>query len=138
MTRKKRVLWVEDELGTIKGTVRSARRRNFDISLVETTDEATSLLKKEKFDLMIVDFRIPKVSGAPPIKGEGINFIEQVLKNSKNREVFKERILLLTAQLASYRKESDLSSVDFFKVMEKPGSHLKVLDWIKKAGQKFE
>jgi len=138
MTEKKRILWVEDEVGTIKGTVRSARRRDCDVMIAESTAEAVNLLKDEEFDLLIVDFRIPKDSGSIPIKGEGINLIKSVLNQCKNKEYLKKRVLLLTAQLASYRKESLLGSDDCFEVMEKPGSHLKVLNWIKKAGNRVE
>lgn len=135
---KKSILWVEDEIGTIKGTVRSARRHNFEVKIAESTEEATKNLQDDKFDILIVDFRVPKIKGEPPIKGEGVDFIKKVLAQCRNKENLQKKILLLTAQLASYKKEMILDSEINFEVMEKPGSHLRVIDWIKRIGEAVE
>lgn len=138
MSGKVKVLWVEDEFGTIKGTVRSARRKNFDVHIAETTEDAVRLLKRDKFDLLIVDFRIPAEPKQPPIKGEGLRLIKRILDNCVDREKLQKRILLLTAQSATYRKDSDFEVSTWFDVMEKPGSHLKVISWMERMGSRVE
>lgn len=138
MTSEIRVLWLEDQVGTIKGTMRSARRHDFEVVLVSNSKDAVYALKQDKFHLMIVDYQIPSEANLPAIKGEGLTFIRDVLDNEIGLSDLRNRILLLTAQLASYRKAVEIREDDDFEVMEKPGSHLKVLKWMETVARNCE
>lgn len=58
-----RVLIVDDEQGILKLCERLLERANFDVESTTDPAEGVSFLKKEQFDLLLVDIRMPGIDG---------------------------------------------------------------------------
>jgi HD-like signal output (HDOD) protein/CheY-like chemotaxis protein len=63
---KKQILFVDDEPNVLQGLRRMLRsmRREWEMSFVESADEALRLLEKNPFDVIVSDMRMPGVDGA--------------------------------------------------------------------------
>lgn len=67
-----RVLYVDDEKNNLL-SFKASFRRDFDITIAESGTEALDILKKNEFDIIITDQRMPEMTG--------IQFLESVLKS---------------------------------------------------------
>ncbi len=61
--RPDRVLVVDDETRLLEATVRLLRRRGYDVAATESGEEALRQLAEERFDLLLLDIRMPGVDG---------------------------------------------------------------------------
>ncbi|HEX8850134.1 MAG TPA: response regulator [Gemmatimonadaceae bacterium] len=60
---RRRVLVVDDEPSICKALEIVLRRAGYDVVTVESGETATSLLREQRFDAMLVDLRIPDTRG---------------------------------------------------------------------------
>ncbi len=58
-----RILLVEDDLSLIDGLEFSLQKNGFDVSITRTVNEAFSMLRDHKYDLLILDLALPDGSG---------------------------------------------------------------------------
>lgn len=58
-----KILMVDDDLKNIKATKGYLEINGYDVSAVQTPDEALMLVKKEEFALVLLDFQMPQSSG---------------------------------------------------------------------------
>jgi len=59
----KKILIVEDDKALVRGLADNLKRENFDVVSVGDGSEGYELMKKEKFDLMILDIILPGMNG---------------------------------------------------------------------------
>lgn len=58
-----KILMVDDDLKNIKATKGFLELNGYEVSAVQTCDEALSLIKKEEFALVLLDFQMPETEG---------------------------------------------------------------------------
>ncbi len=61
--RKKRILLVEDDMGISKILTLKLRTDGFDTTLAKDGIEALAMLKKNRYDLILLDLRMPRMDG---------------------------------------------------------------------------
>ncbi len=61
--RPDRVMVVDDETRLLEATVRLLRRRGYDVAATESGEEALRQLEEERFDLLLLDIRMPGADG---------------------------------------------------------------------------
>lgn len=92
MDKKKRILIVEDEKPMARALELKLESSGFDAVMVFDGDEAMKILKKEKFDLMLLDLIMPKKDGFAVLeflKEEGIKVPVIVSTNLGQEEDMK-------------------------------------------------
>jgi DNA-binding NtrC family response regulator len=62
-SNRRRVLVIDDEPSICKALEIVLRRAGYDVVTVESGETATSLLREQRFDAMLVDLRIPDTRG---------------------------------------------------------------------------
>lgn len=60
---KERILFVDDEVITLKITRKLLESTGFDVEICKSSAEAMEKLSAEKFDLVIIDISMPALSG---------------------------------------------------------------------------
>ena len=63
MNRATRVLLADDEVEYAESLARALRRRGLTISIVHDGFEAVSALRREEFDVVVMDLRMPRMDG---------------------------------------------------------------------------
>lgn len=66
-SKRKLVLVVDDE-EIIRSFLSEVLSENYDVSVASDGDEAIEQIKKQKFDLIITDLKMPRVSGEEVVK----------------------------------------------------------------------
>ncbi|MFH2020104.1 MAG: response regulator [archaeon] len=69
MTKKIKVLIVDDELIVIKGIKKGLEHSGFDVKTIIGGEGAINLAQKEFFDVIIVDLVMPGINGVETCKG---------------------------------------------------------------------
>ena len=67
MSIKKKILICDDEEG-VRESLRLILEDNYDLSFATNGDEAIKEMKKEPIDLVILDIKMPKISGLEMLK----------------------------------------------------------------------
>lgn len=57
------ILLVEDDLSLIEGLEFSLRKNGFEVAVVRTAQDALSAISKQKYDLLLLDLKLPDGSG---------------------------------------------------------------------------
>lgn len=57
-------LIVDDDISVLKNFSRLLSENGFEVKAVETGKEAISLVDKQSFDLVLIDFKLPDIDGA--------------------------------------------------------------------------
>ena len=78
-TEKKRILIVDDALTTLEVLQRNLKSKGFQIYTAQNVANAIKILESISIDLVITDYKMPKVSG--------LDLIKHVRENFKNSEV---------------------------------------------------
>lgn len=68
MIAKHRILWVDDEK-YMRTAARLLLDRSFEVVTTSTAEEARDILGRERFDLLITDFKLPGADGVELIEG---------------------------------------------------------------------
>lgn len=61
--KNSKILFVDDEDGILNTLKRSLRKEPYNITTTNCVDEALNILNKYQFDLVISDYRMPKMNG---------------------------------------------------------------------------
>jgi CheY-like chemotaxis protein len=77
MSRKSKILWLDDHLGRDKHIVGAFSKFGIALELVTSVAEAISIAQKKKFDLYLVDLKMPM--------RDGTEFIDYLLKNKTKK-----------------------------------------------------
>lgn len=82
------ILFVDDEVNLRKLVSYDLKQAGFDFSVCENGEEALALVRKQKFDLCVIDWMMPKLSGLELIKimrSEGIDAV-LIMLTAKDEE----------------------------------------------------
>lgn len=88
----KKILLVDDEMDILESVEMLLNTSGYDVQTVESGIKAINLIKKNKFDLVLLDILMPKMSGIktlekiradPAIKNQKVAFLT-VVNPSKN------------------------------------------------------
>ncbi len=123
------VLIIEDELSTIRGTMRGISHKVTSISSVGTIAEAETLIINNKYDLLILDVQLPNVRGGKLISESGIDLIGRLQKGDcgkMNRDI---PFMILTAQNRSLRLDKTENNANCIGICGKL-SHMEVISKI--------
>jgi DNA-binding response OmpR family regulator len=106
---KKKILIIEDEKPLAKALELKLNNNGYQAITVFNGEEALSLLKKEKFDLMLLDLVMPKMDGFGVLKKL------QAMKN-------KTPVIILSnlSQEEDAKKTMELGAVDYFIKSDTP------------------
>ena len=92
MTNNKKILVTEDDKPLAKALELKLGHSGFDVTVAYDGDAAIELLKKEKFDLAILDLMLPKKNGfqvLEELQSQGIKIPVIVLSNLSQQEDLK-------------------------------------------------
>ncbi|GKU81626.1 response regulator transcription factor [Niallia sp. NCCP-28] len=111
----KRILIAEDEEILRMLIMDTLEDEDYAVDEAQDGEEALELLKKNEYDLLILDYMMPIVTG--------IEVIQQVRQEMRNH---KQKILMLSAKSQAFEQEKVLNAgADYF--MAKPFSPLALL-----------
>lgn len=79
MTKKNKILLIEDEVYLLKIYGNKLRRNNFDVSLATTGDEGLHKVITEKPDLILLDLILPGK--------DGFRVLEEIKKNPETKKI---------------------------------------------------
>jgi DNA-binding NtrC family response regulator len=117
--KKIRLLFVDDEPKFLKTVASRLGRKNFDVRTAESGREAVKVAKRGKFDVALVDLRMPDLDG------------EQVLKLLKKRHKYLE-VIILTGH-ATVPSAVECTRLGAFDYLEKPYEFEKLVEVLKGA-----
>ena len=116
-----RLLLVDDEVQFLNAIARRLRKRGFDVTTASNGHEAIEIAREEKFDIAILDLKMPKMDGG------------EVLKALKKEHRFLEAIILTGH--GSLESAVELTKVGAFSYLPKPYELNKLLETIADAYQ---
>ena len=64
----KKLLWVDDQINHFKAYVNELKKEGFEVAIAQNEEEAISHAEKNKFDIILVDLKMPKPDGISIIK----------------------------------------------------------------------
>lgn len=117
--RKIKLLIVDDEVKFLKSISERLKLKDFDVATASEGNQAIKVAKKEKFDVAIVDLKMPDMDGT------------EVLRILKKRHKFLQ-ILILTGH-ASIDSAVECTKLGAFNYIEKPYNFEKLIEAIKEA-----
>ena len=117
--RKIKLLIVDDEVKFLKSISERLKLKDFDVTTASDGNHAIKVAKKEKFDVAILDLKMPDMDGT------------EVLRILKKRHKFLQ-ILILTAY-ASIDSAVECTKLGAFNYIEKPYNFEKLIEAIKEA-----
>lgn len=117
--RKIKLLIVDDEVKFLKSISERLKLKDFDVATASDGNQAIKVAKKEKFDVAILDLKMPDMDGT------------EVLRILKKRHKFLQ-ILILTGH-ASIDSAVECTKLGAFNYIEKPYNFEKLIEAIKEA-----
>jgi len=121
MSNKIRLLIVDDEEAFLESIARRLEIRDFDVRTATRGAEAIEIARKEKFDLALLDLKMPGMDG------------KQVLEILKKEHKFIE-VIILTGH-GSVDSAVDCTKLGAFGYLPKPYELEKLLETLKQAYQ---
>lgn len=105
MKRRQRILFVDDESNFLEGLRRMLRKRRkqWDMSFVESVDEALHAIKKREFDAIVSDIQMPVKTGFDLLK---------TLRANEDTRTMPVVILTGNAEIALKRRALNLGATD--------------------------
>jgi DNA-binding NtrC family response regulator len=118
-TDRIKLLFVDDEVKFLETVAKRLGRGDFEVTTAANGKDAIKVAKKGKFDLALVDLRMPDLDGA------------EVLKSLKKRHKFLE-VIILTGH-ASIDSAVECTKLGAFDYLEKPYDFEKLVDVLRRA-----
>ena len=110
---------MDDEFKFLKSISERLKLKDFDVATASDGNQAIKVAKKEKFDVAILDLKMPDMDGT------------EVLRILKKRHKFLQ-ILILTGH-ASIDSAVECTKLGAFNYIEKPYDFEKLIEAIKEA-----
>lgn len=114
-----KVLLVDDEVKLLESVSQRLSLRDFDVTTATDGKKAIKAAKGEKFDVAVVDLRMPGMDG------------KEVLKTLKKRHKWLE-VIILTGY-GSIDSAAECTKLGAFGYLEKPCDFDKLIDVLKQA-----
>ena len=105
------ILLVDDEERILKRLGRALRDDGHDVTVSASSTRARSMLNERSFDLLVVDNRMPEVSG--------LELIREIVNLSGSAEVDRPEILMMTAH-ATVESAIEAMKLGAFDYLQKP------------------
>jgi len=121
MEKDIKLLIVDDETRFLQAIAKRLMKRGFDVRTAENGQEAIRLAEKEKFDIALLDLRMPGMDGG------------EVLRILKEEHEFLEAIILTGH--GSLESAVELTKVGAFSYLPKPYELEKLVEVLKEAYQ---
>jgi len=118
--KKKRILVVDDDASILRGFKRILQEKGYTVETAETGHEALRKIRKQKFDVCLVDIRLPDMDGT-----------ELLLDIGETPETFKIIITGFSSEQAG-KKAADYGADEF---LVKPVSAEELLTAIRDKSQ---
>ena len=118
-TKRIRLLFVDDEVKFLEAAAKRLGRSDFDVVTATHGRGAVKVAKKGKFDVALVDLRMPDLDGS------------EVLRILKKRHKFLE-VIILTGH-ASLESAVECTKLGAFDYLEKPYEFEKLVELLKRA-----
>ena len=99
--KKKRILVVDDDASILRGFKRILQEKGYAVETAETGHEALKKIRKQKFDVCLVDIRLPDMDGT-----------ELLLDIGETPETFKIIITGFSSEQAG-KKAADYGADEF-------------------------
>ncbi len=96
----KRILIIDDDKELCEELSEILEEDGFNVDYALTPADGESLLKADNYDIILLDFKLPQMSG--------IDFLKKVKKELKNKKVF---IISGSLSIKNLIKEQNLSSL---------------------------
>lgn len=103
ISNNKKLLLAEDERAIAKALQLRLGLSGFDVELVGNGEDALSLMKEKKFDLLLLDIMMPKM--------DGFSVMEEMKKTKNKTPVI---ILSNLSQEDDAKRAKELGAIDFF------------------------
>jgi DNA-binding NtrC family response regulator len=116
-----KLLIVDDETRFLHAIAQRLTKRGFDVRTAENGEEAIQIARSEKFDIALLDLRMPGMDGG------------EVLKILKAEHEFLEAIMLTGH--GSLESAVELTRVGAFSYLPKPYELEKLIEVLRKAYQ---
>jgi len=107
MTEQLKVIVVDDEEGMREGIRRVLERRNFEVDLAEDGEQAINLLKRNLYDLALVDLKMPGIDGF-----EVTRYINETLD--------RQTVVVIVSALATVEAAMEVTRQGAFDFLIKP------------------
>jgi DNA-binding NtrC family response regulator len=118
-TKKMKLLIVDDEVKFLRSISQRLTLKDFDVTTASDGKQAVGIAKKDKFDVALVDLKMPDMDG------------KEVLKILKKRHKFLQ-ILILTGH-ASIDSAVECTKLGAFNYLEKPFEFERLVEALKEA-----
>ncbi|PLX24974.1 response regulator [Candidatus Parcubacteria bacterium] len=115
----KKILVVEDEKPMAKALVLKLNHAGFEATMANNGAEAIEILKKEKYDLMLLDLIMPRM--------DGFSVLEKVKENNIDVKIVVTSNL---GQEEDFAKAKELGATDYF--VKSDTSLSEIVDYVKK------
>lgn len=116
---KLRVLLIEDEISTVRGTIRGLERKNFTIDKVGSVVEAENCIGNNTYDLLIIDIRIPLEPRGKAEDDAGLDIIRRLRNGNLGPLNRNSHFIILTAQNRAVRIDEFENNKNFLGVFGK-------------------
>lgn len=105
----KKILVVDDEIDILESVGMLVQTMGYEVATVNSGKEAIKTLKKEKFDLVLLDILMPEMSG--------IKTLEKIRADSKLK---KQKVIFLTVVSPSKNGQGVIKRLKPVGYIEKP------------------
>ena len=101
----KKIIFVDDEINLLQGLKRSLRSKmdEWDMLFLESGSETLDVLKKERYDIIVTDYRMPEMNGIElleKVKEKYPDMIRILLTGQSESEIFERAKDLVNLYLA--------------------------------------
>ena len=125
MRKRNVILIVDDELELCKVLQKTLKKEGYHVLIATTGQKALSLLKKEKVDLLLLDLKMPLISGLELLKK-----IRKTVPEGKKKSTIPAVILTAYGSLSSAQEAMSLGAVEY---LTKPFDLKEVITVVKEA-----
>jgi len=110
MPNKNKILIIEDEINTIRAAVKKLEKRNNTIvKHVVFMEDAEEFLKTDKYDLLVVDARIPSIRQDSLVEEGGLDLMKKLVNSEFGNLNNNTMFIILSSQAHSLRNEEIIS-----------------------------
>lgn len=122
--RKKRILVIDDEKLVTKTFTLLLQKNGYDVCVAENGNDAVVAARKERFDLVICDIRMPGLNGVDTIKA---------IQSSRNGSQCSNIPIVFITGFADPEIESNASELKPLAYLHKPFDNSELLEIVKSS-----
>ena len=115
---KKKILVVDDEIHIVRVLVIRLRNNGYDVISAEDGQQAFELTQKEKPDIIVTDYQMPKMTG--------LELIEKLRETDETKDI---PVIMLTARSFVIEKQQE-QKLKIAKCLSKPFSPKELLSTV--------